>query len=252
MSTVIASLVTGVTPKPFAYEAEMAEPVSRWLLGLPNVAAVAHEVNAGNGIADFVAGHVVPGAGAWGTLPLRPLVSDETALRLLEFTQRERTESVLRSWAPHGWRGLRCRVVAPLIEAGHLVRNDPVGPGDEATYVATFDVTDPFSCLTAVEMKLRDWRRGLAQAGRYRLFAERSYLALPADVMHGRAVDEIRTEAARNRVGVLAVQASGEVTEVAASEALTPLQPQRRRWGSEQLLSAARSPSKRPAGSPIR
>lgn len=36
-------------------------------------------------------------------------------------------------------------------------------------------------CITAIEAKLKDWRKGLMQAARYRAFANRSLLVVPPD-----------------------------------------------------------------------
>jgi hypothetical protein len=97
-------------------------------------------------------------------------------------------------------------------------------------------------------LKLRNWRRAIAQAGRYRLFAERSYVALPV----GRVDSDLVLQARRNQVGVLAV-CEDETVRVAEEAPIgEPLQPLRRRWASEQLLNALQYPGARVAGSPIR
>jgi len=224
---------------PFTAESQLAEPVRAWLRDQPGVLAVGDEIDAGSGIADLVAGCSDELA-----LPTRAAFSGSTATRLLELTQETMSEADLRSWAPHGWRSLNQRFVLPLVGDGLLtVATDD----DETTYTAAVIATDPFTSLVAVELKLRDWRRGVAQAGRYRLFAERSYVALPA----GRMSDSLVAEARRNQVGVLAVTIH-EVTVVEPAPVAGPLQPLRRRWASEQLLASLRCPSQRVAGSPIR
>ena len=38
--------------------------------------------------------------------------------------------------------------------------------------------------VIAVEAKMRNWKRGFVQANRYRVFADRVYLALPIEVVH--------------------------------------------------------------------
>lgn len=245
-------------PGTFTAEAELGSPVRAWLSGataglsgcvLHDVAIVADEIDAGAGIADIVAGHTTT-----RQLPLRRAITDPTTLRLLEFTKTPTPESQLRAWAPHGWRGLRQRTVAPAIAAALLTVDETEAPRtnfDEPVYTAALDVDDPFESLTAVELKLRDWRRAIAQAGRYRLWAERSYVAMPAQ----RLTEATITEALRNGVGLLAVHGSpGEASVTLVLEAPTaaPLQPQRRRWASEQVFSSAREPSTRRAGTPIR
>jgi len=228
----------------FAAESELAPAVRSWLAGDPRAVVVVDEVDSGTGIADLVAGH------SWtAALPWRRAVRDPLTLRLLEFTQSPACMADLHSWAPHGWRSLRDRVVVPALEAG-LLAVEP-GADGEAWFCATVGVEDPFTHLIAVELKLRDWRRGIAQAGRYRLWAERSYVALPV----ARVSDEVLAEAERNRVGMLAVH--GGIGESWTSVLLTAphgaaLQPLRRRLAAERVLAGAQEPSARVAGSPIR
>jgi hypothetical protein len=228
----------------FSAESELAPAVRSWLAGEPGVVAVVDEVDSGTGIADLVAGH--SGSAA---LPWRRAVGDPLMLRLLEFTQSPVSATDLHSWAPHGWCSLRDRVVVPALEAGLLA----VEPGADggAWFFATLGVEDPFASLTAVELKLRDWRRGIAQAGRYRLWAERSYVALP----HARVSDVVLAEAERNRVGVLAVRGGAEESWTSVmldAPHGVALQPQRRRLGAERVLAGVQEPSARVAGSPIR
>lgn len=230
----------------FAVESELGPAVHAWLGAGRDVAAVVDEIDAGTGIADVVAAHAEN-----PYQPRRAAIADPVQLRVLELTQGPTPEAALRAWAPQGWRSLRTHVIN-LIHAGqlatHLGSSEDGHP--EPSYIATVDTTDPYSYLTAVELKLRDWRRAIAQAGRYRLWAERSYVALPAD----RVNNAVIAEAARNRVGVLAVHGSAECAWVTAeldSPTAAAIQPQRRRWASEQVLAEVREPSSRPAGAPI-
>jgi hypothetical protein len=235
----------GSVDTPFTVEAELAAPVRAWLNTLSGVVAVGDEVDGGAGIADLVAG-----TAATPLMPTRAPFPTPMATRLLERLQCPATREELADWAPHGWRALHDRTLEPLLALGlveALPGNDPLPQAGQA-YRARVSAADPFSSLIAVELKLKDWRRAIAQAGRYRLFAERSYVALPAE----RVTDQVVTLARRNRVGVLAVPARGRVRLVEDAEAGVPLQPTRRRWASEQVLAAVTSPSPRPAGSPIR
>ena len=234
-----ARIMAAMAAAPFTAEWQLAAPVRAWLRAQPGVLAVGDEIDAGSGIADLVAG-----CSDELVLPTRAAFPDSTATRLLELTQETVSEADLRVWAPHGWRSLNQRIVRPLVVDGLLT---VAADDDETTYTATVNATDPFTSLVAVELKLRDWRRGVAQAGRYRLFAERSYVALPAE----RISEGLVAEARRNQVGVLAVTVH-DVTIVEPAPVAGPLQPQRRRWASEQLLATLRHPSERGAGSPIR
>lgn len=223
----------------FTWESQLAAPVRSWLCDQAEVLDVGDEIDAGSGVADLVAG-----CSSELALPTRDAFHDPTATQLLELTQKASSEEELRAWAPHGWRSLNQRSVRPLVAAGLLAVS---ADEDQTTYTATVNASDPFTSLVAVELKLRDWRRGVAQAGRYRLFSERSYVALPAT----RVTNMVMTEARRNHVGVLAVTMRGQVSVMEPAPVAGPLQPHRRRWASEQLLAALRCPSERIAGSPI-
>lgn len=232
----VPSMLTA--PFDFTREEQLGPVVSAWLLETEYGDTVAEEIDTGVGIADLVAGTRHP------IRADREAVTDSLHLRVLEVTQSVTTEEDLRVWAPQGWRSLQRRAVGPLLERGHLSR---LTDGDTIRYQALVDVDDPFVKLTAVELKLHDWRRAIAQAGRYRLFAERSFVALPAR----RVTEAVVTEAARNLVGVLAIDPQHGVTVAREAESETPMQPQRRRVTSEQLLASTTNPSPRRAGAPL-
>lgn len=224
----------------FSTEVQLATPVRAWLSRQRGVLGVGDEIDAGYGIADLVAGY-----STHLSLPTRPTFLDPLAVGVLELARDSVSETDLRDWAPHGWRSLQRRVVEPLLMDGHLrVKRSRDG---DPIYIAAVKVTDPFTSLVAVELKLRDWRRAVAQAGRYRLFAERSFVALPTPSVNA----ALQAEARRNRVGVLAVSDDGGVAVVVAAPRSGPLQPLRRRWAAEQLLGALRHPGDRVAGSPM-
>lgn len=225
----------------YTAEVQLAEPVRAWLNAQDGVVALGDEVDAGRGVADLVAGF-----SSDARLPTRSTFSNPLALSVLDKAQELIAEPQLRAWAPHGWRSLERQVVEPLIAGGHLeVFYSPMD--STPSYRATLNATDPFSSLVAVELKLKDWRRAVAQAGRYRLFAERSFVAMPATVMSAK----LETEARRNRVGLLAIDSAAGVEVVLEAPESGPLQPARRRWAAEQLLSTVRAPKNRVAGSPI-
>lgn len=243
MSLVVLERAAGTVtqvPSPFVAESQVASPVWEWLLLRPDVLGVGAEVDAGCGIADLVAG-----CSCNHPLPTREAFDDPLTTQLLGMAQRPVSESALRRWAPYGWRSLRQRRIEPLVAVGLLVASSR---DDEIHYTATVDAADPFTRLVAVELKLKDWRRAVAQAGRYRLFAESSYVAMPTSRISAALVVEAR----RAQVGVLAVDAEQPVQLIEPAPEREPLQPQRRRWAAEQLLRALRHPSPRAAGSPIR
>jgi hypothetical protein len=232
---------SSMSAPPFAAEVELAPAVREWLRSLPSVSHVVDEIDAGAGIADLVGAHAPSPASLD-----RPVIGDPVAVQVLELLQTPTAESYLRTWAPHGWSGLKQRVLTRGLDEGWLTCE----AGNDPTYAAARPVADPFAHLIAVELKLRDWRRGIGQAGRYRLWAEETFVALPA----ARLSSLVLAEATRNRVGVLAVHGTlghATVEVAAAAETCEPLQPQRRRWAAEQVLGALHSPSLRTAGAPI-
>lgn len=241
MSTAVSDPVRTAAGAPFTAEVQLAEPVRAWLSAQDGIVAVGEEVDAGRGVADLVAGF-----SSDSRLPTRSTFANPLALSVLDKTQEPIMESHLRAWAPYGWRSLERQVVEPLVADGHLevfyseVESAPL-------YRATLDAADPFTSLLAVELKLKDWRRAVAQAGRYRLFAERSFVAIPVTVMSAK----LEAEALRNRVGLLTINSVGSVDVALEAPMSWPLQPLRRRWAAEQLLSAVRAPGTRVAGSPI-
>ena len=223
---------------PFSFETDLAAPVREWLMAQPSVAVVGEEVDAGCGVADLVAG-----VGARLTRARAPFV-DALATGVLERAAGGVAEEQLREWAPYGWRSLHRRTLAPLLAQGLLSRSVVDGV---VTYRAVVDTSDPYTALVAVELKLSAWRRAIAQAGRYRLFAEQSFIALPA----ARVGAAVVAEAARNRVGVLAVEDDLSVRVAHAPATVAPIQAHRRRWASEQVLRSVTTPGARRAGTPI-
>lgn len=222
---------------PFVAEVELAPPVERWLAQLGSL-ITAPEVEGDYGIADLVAGF----GDARKLLNRRrqaPPVATSQQLDLLEYCSPWRSESELRAWAPHGWSAMQSRVIDPLRAAG-LLRTD----GSRFRSVAV--PKDPFDMVIAVELKLRDARRGLEQANSYRLFADASYLAMP----DGRFTDEIIKAASRCGVGLLIVSRQ-DVNMILAPQGLSSPSSRRRRLVSEKLLRHEIHGSGRLAGSPI-
>lgn len=226
-------------PGDFAYETDLGPAVSEWLRGRRRHHSIAEEVDSGVGIADLVLG-----TSRRARKNLRPPITDAAQLQLLELTQRSATEDDLREWAPRGWSTMRRRTLNPLLDSGLLTTSSVAGT---TTFRATIAMSDPFDELTAVELKLRDWRRAIAQAGRYRLFAEHAYVAMP----DSRITHELVSEALRNNVGVIAVNPSDGAWEVTPSLPGAALQPLRRRLTSELVLAGASTPSPRRAGAPL-
>jgi hypothetical protein len=148
-------------------------------------------------------------------------------LELLEFCATTRTEDELREWARTGMSDLRRSAILPQVDAELLA--EP-GPGRWRTRRRP---ADPFDVLIAVELKLADVNRGLAQAFSYRSFAEAAYLALPATRVNAKAMGDAR----RHGVGLLAVYPNGAdaIVEPDTPTALA----WRRRMAAERVLEAS-------------
>lgn len=103
---------------------------------------------------------------------------------------------------------------------------------------------DAFGNLIAVELKLKDWRKALGQACRYRTFASQTYIAIPAE----RATAEVLNAAAGYGVGVVAVSDVAEVVLPARSG--LPHDPLQKGWASELVLAQflGHRPARRLAG----
>ncbi len=116
-----------------------------------------------------------------------------------------------------------------MLAQGHDVRR-------EVPYLSrSIDVVylDEEGCPVVVELKLRDWRRGIQQASLCLTAAPKAYVGLPAEKVSDAVLSAARDEG----VGVLAVSLESGTVEVeerlpaVASEAGWPT-------GKEWLLSA--------------
>jgi hypothetical protein len=67
--------------------------------------------------------------------------------------------------------------------------------------------------LVAIEAKVSDWKRGIAQAALNRFFADHSYVAVPS----ARVAEGVIAEARRHGVGVLGVDDDGLIVGAAAA-----------------------------------
>lgn len=218
----------------FTAETEMAPLVEGWLETIGSI-CIGREVEVGFGIPDLVGG-----VGTRASLRNRRRqaqpVTQSLQLALLEFCRVGRSESDLRAWAPNSFSELNRRALQPLVSQELML----VSKGKFRARVAP---KDPFDLLIAVELKLADANRGLAQAHAYRAFADISYLALPA-----RRVSPAVMERARSiGVGILAVH-PGLVEEVVGPDPASFATAGRRRMASEYTMAAHADRASRSAG----
>lgn len=220
----------------FTLESDLAPHVEAWLHGIGS-SCVGREVEVGFGIPDLVGG-----VGSRSSLrnrrrQSRPILQ-HLQLTILDFCRLGRSEADLRGWYGGTFSELSRRALRPLQERDML----GVRGGKYRTRVAP---KDPFEQLVAVELKLSDVNRGLAQAHAYRAFAEESYLALPAHRISTEVMDRARSIG----VGLLAVHL-GLVEEVVEPDNYSHATAKRRRMASEHILAASLPGENRMAGAP--
>lgn len=105
---------------------------------------------------------------------------------------------------------------------------------------------DAFGGLIAVELKLRDWRKAIGQACRYRTFASESYIAIPME----RATDDVLQTASESGVGVIGI--SNDARVILPARSGCPHDPVQKGWASELVLAQflGHRPACRLAGTP--
>lgn len=101
--------------------------------------------------------------------------------------------------------------------------------GDKYYRTPTFKLFSPR--VTAIEAKLEDWNKGLAQAIRYQRFAEKSYLALEERYIHRAIHDEF----VKYNVGLISV--GSKVKEVIKPISKKPLDSVMRYMVAEEILA---------------
>lgn len=222
----------------FTAEADMAPLVESWLEAIGST-CIGREVELGFGIPDLVGGVGTRASLRNRRRQARP-ITQALHLALLEFCRVGRSESDLREWAPNGFSELKRRALQPLFAQDMMsVQN--------GKFRARVAPKDPFDLLVAVELKLADANRGLAQAHAYRAFADASYLALPARRVTPVVMDRGRSVG----VGILAVH-PGFVEEVVCPDSASFATAGRRRMASEYTLAAYADRASRLAGAPRR
>lgn len=219
----------------FQSETAMAPSVEAWLRSM-GASCIGREVEVRSGIPDLV-------AGIGNTRALRNRrrqagpITYALRLAVLDYCSTVKTESELREWSSSAFYELDRRALRPLISEGLMSVS-----GDR--YRSRANPKDPFDRLMAVELKLSDVARGLAQANAYRLFADVSYLAVPAHRVTADLMDRARVIG----IGLLAVHPAA--VDVAVEPAQSIATSGRRRMAAEHTLAAALDGASRVAGSP--
>lgn len=222
----------------FVAESDLAPHVEAWLQSIGS-SCIGREVAVGFGIPDLVAGVGKRTSLRNRRRQARPILQP-LQLEVLEYCRKGRTELELREWFDRSYADLNRRALRPLLEHQMLILRS-------GKFRARVSPKDPFERLVAVELKLSDVTRGLAQAYAYRAFAESSYLALPAH----RISPDVTERARVIGVGLLAVHI-GLVEVIVEPDGSSHATAKRRRMASERTLAASAQGEHRVAGSPRR
>ena len=224
----------------FRRETEMRAPITTWMCVERSPVLIADELDFRFGAPDLLA------ADAHGLVEriemrIQPVLQLDQLALLGQLSLDSMTRAQIEALTSMRWRDYERRVLDRL-------RQDGLVAFDEATdrWCSGRSLAVPFAGLVAVEMKLRDDRRALAQAMRYRAFASESFVAMPQP-----RIDDSLIEACGSRgIGLLAVCATGAsvIVDAIASE---PLDPLLHRLAQEMLLARHfGQTTSAPAGSP--
>jgi hypothetical protein len=221
-------------------EIELRDPVVGWIHDHVTEAVVADEVDLGWASPDLVAAvpadlaaRTLHGEGGMGVL------SAAQVWALFDLVApRSRTE--LRSTTSGSWSSYLREVLDPLTDCGLVKTLEP------ETWARVRDPHEPFDPRIAVELKIRDWRRALHQAGRYKAFAEQVFIAMPVkSISVGCA-----TAATSQGIGVIAVE-DGFASCVVQAARAEPFDARVRMLVSEMVFASHLGLREhRPAGSP--
>ncbi len=198
----------------------------RWWPGERTPDFIAAEVVAPGATADLVAGafdyEMVAARRSAGVVPLTDWTSLLCALACLEpLSTAEIALAVGLSSS-----GAR-RSLATATASGALRR-------DGRYFALNPDWKPAVTRLVAIELKLRDWRKGLVQAARYRRWADASWLIL------GRtAVEQAEPNARQAGIGLARLGRDGAWTRAQAAKRARPPYGVERRWAEEQVLAQA-------------
>jgi len=233
---------TALAEKPgLRREVDLRDPVAAWLESRCEKGCVADEIDAGAGIADLVATYGKTASERANSYRYRYVsLTSRNEVELFRFLVKARTELELREWAPWGWKSLRENAMAPLLDRG-LIRCS------SGKYEIVEKIPDPGTNITAVELKLRDWRRAVGQAARYHLFAHKVYIALPMA-----AAEKSITAAGELGIGVLGIDDNHIVRELAAAVPNQPMDDSSRRLAAERSVATGWATVKRVGGSSLR
>lgn len=137
-------------------------------------------------------------------------ITSRTMLAYLRAVGRARSETISARLG----KSLRAveRSLTSLIEANIIIV-------EGASYALSKDWWAVLPEIVAIEVKVEDWRRAVRQAARNRIFAHRSFVALPQQVAERVKTDNIFRELG---IGLLGVSAHGDVRIVRRGRRTAP------------------------------
>lgn len=156
------------------WESELIPTISSNKALLGDFDEVAFEIPSGYGIADVVFYSLDESAINNRLSDNRWPIDETNVLRILLCLKSVGIDesvsiTTLRQWMPN----LKHDVLSYLIENGYLLQDDT-----NETYKPGVKYQNGLRQSVAIEAKLKDWKRGLFQAYRYRRYADKSYLAV--------------------------------------------------------------------------
>jgi len=215
--------------EPFAFEAEMTAVAAAgwrcWWPGQRPPDFVAVEVVAPGATADLVAGAFdYVAVGARRSAGIEP-VTDWTGLLCAFTCATARTATEVAGAVGLSTSGAR-RSLAVAVASGAVLR-------DGRHFTVNPAWRPALTRLVAVELKLRDWQKGLVQAQRYRRWADASWLILGAASLAPAAA------APEAGVGLARLGRDGAWAKLRTAKRVRPTYALERRWAEEQVLAQA-------------
>jgi hypothetical protein len=213
------------SPKAFAREVDLAGAATEWLKARYPGVLIAEEVDFRWGAPDLIAARPERLRQRLAS-GLAPVFDPHQAAVLREAAGGPLARARLEEMTSLRWGDYRQRVLCPLQATGLLARDE------SDTYHRTeVELIDPFGSLIAVELKLRDWRKALAQGSRYRAFADEAWVAMPSARIGG----ELLACASRLSLGVVGLAPDGWTEHLAAVRA-PACDPSVRQLASERIF----------------
>jgi hypothetical protein len=208
-------------------EADMIEPIRRFMLDQLRMDITAQEFSAGYGVADLVGAALCDeGCELRKQNGLEVALDHHHVVQVLLVLRSDRRTSlpyILRR-VPLSESTLRTRVLPHLHRLGLIEREDG--------YVRLiFTPPKPAKRVVAVEAKQTRWRDAILQARRYTFFADQTYVALWAEA----ATRVDRGLLYRHRVGLIAVQSDGDCRIIAHAPKMSPRETNMNRFCAEFL-----------------